>query len=91
MADTIHKKKKDWPHFNKIHLSSQAYAEGYDRIFGRNDDEEEYETRGRRSIQKTRRKVAKKGSQKPKSARRIHRSKEIREDQVSEDGIARKA
>lgn len=34
MADKIHGKRKDWPHFDKFHLGSDAYAEGYDRIFG---------------------------------------------------------
>lgn len=35
MADTIHKQKKDWPHFDKMYVNSEAYAEGYDRIFGK--------------------------------------------------------
>ena len=39
MADKIHKKKKDWPHFDKLYLGSSAYAEGYDRIFGKGKNE----------------------------------------------------
>lgn len=83
MADTIHKKRKDWPHFNKIHLGSDAYAEGYDRIFGRKEAEngkKKHETRRGRALQKARRKTAQEGRQKPKSTRRIHRTKEIREE-----------
>ena len=34
MADTIHKKRKDWPHFDRLHLGGTAYADGWDRIFG---------------------------------------------------------
>lgn len=35
MADTIHKKKKDYPHFDKFYVGSREYAEGYKRIFGK--------------------------------------------------------
>jgi len=34
MKDTIHKRKKDYPHFDKFYVSSPEYREGYDRIFG---------------------------------------------------------
>lgn len=85
MADTIHKKRKDWPHFDTIHLSSDAYAEGYDRIFGRKEAEngkKKHETRRGRALQKASRKAAKKGSKKPQGSRRIHRSEEIRSEEV---------
>lgn len=35
MADTIHKNKKDYPHFDKFYVGSPSYAEGYERIFGK--------------------------------------------------------
>lgn len=41
MSDKIHKKRKDWPHFDKMYLSSEAYAEGYDRIFGKKEGKNE--------------------------------------------------
>lgn len=68
MADTIHKKRKDWPHFDTIHLGSDAYSEGYDRIFGRKkaeNGEEVDETRRRRKVQKTRSKAKRARRSKP--------------------------
>ena len=68
MSDTIHKKRKDWPHFNKIHLSGEAYAEGWDRIFGRKkaeDGEEDDEARRGRKVQKTRSKAKRARRQEP--------------------------
>lgn len=35
MADKIHKKKKDYPHFDKFFVGGKDYADGYDRIFGK--------------------------------------------------------
>lgn len=82
MADTIHKKKKDWPHFDTIHLGGSAYAEGYERIFGGKKAEngkKKHEARRGRSFQETDEPVAEKGRKKSKSTRRVHRKKEVRQ------------
>lgn len=81
MADTIHKKKKNWPHFDKIHLGSSAYAEGYDRIFGSKNEEEDDGTRKRRTLQKTRVKSKEKGRKKSKGSRSVDRSKKVRREE----------
>ena len=68
MADTIHKQKKDWPHFDKIHLGGNAYADGWDRIFGRKkaeDGEENDEARRGQKVQKARSKAKRARRQKP--------------------------
>lgn len=67
MADTIHKKRKNWPHFDTIHLGSDAYADGWDRIFGKKaqDGKKINASGGRRKVQKTRRKTAQEGRQEP--------------------------
>jgi hypothetical protein len=64
MTDTIHGKKKIWPHFDTIYLSSDAYSEGYDRIF-RSKNEKDNETRRGRKIQKVSRKAKAKRGKKP--------------------------
>lgn len=33
MADKIHGKKKDYPHFDKFYVGSPDYQENFDRIF----------------------------------------------------------
>lgn len=35
MADKIHKKKKNWPHFEKMYVGGEKYADGWERIFGK--------------------------------------------------------
>ena len=74
MTDTIHKKKKNWPHFDAIHLGSKEYAEGYDRIFGSKHGKKKHETRRGRKVQKTNKPVEAKRRKKSKSARRMDRS-----------------
>lgn len=85
MADTIHKKRKDWPHFDKIHLGSDAYAEGYDRIFGgkkAKDGAKKHETRRGRAVQKARRKAETQRRKESESTGRVHRKKEIRREEI---------
>ena len=79
MADKIHKKKKDWPHFDKIHLGSEAYAEGWDRIFGSKSGKKKHEARRGRKVQETDFPVAEKRRKKSKGSRRMDRKTEVRE------------
>lgn len=86
MADKIHNKRqhKSWPHFDSIYLSSEAYAEGYDRIFGgkKAENEKKHETRRGRSVQKASRKAASQGRSQSKSTGRVHRSKKVRSEEI---------
>lgn len=83
--DKIHSKKKSWPHFDKLHLGGKAYAEGWDRIFGKkegNNGPEVDEVGRGRKVQKTGKQAKGKGSKKPKGASRVHRSKEVRQQEI---------
>lgn len=63
MADTIHKNKKNWPHFDKLYLGSDAYAEGYSRIFGsKNETTSGIQKRSKRHSEETGDKPEKSGS-----------------------------
>lgn len=88
MKDTIHGKKKSWPHFDTFYVNSNAYAEGYNRIFGKKDEDETEinETRRGRQIQKAGRKVAKTRGKKSQSTRRLHRAQKVRQETNGEDG-----
>ena len=82
MADTIHKKKKDWPHFDRIHLGSDAYAEGYDRIFGSKNGKKKHATRRGREIQETDIPVEEKRRKKSKGTRRVDRKTQVRQEEI---------
>lgn len=82
MADTIHKKKKNWPHFDKIHLGSEEYAEGWERIFGSKNGKKKYAVRRGRQVQEVDEPVETKRRKKSKSTRRVDRSQEIRQEKI---------
>lgn len=76
-------------HHDTFYFSGRAYNEGYDRIFGKKD-EDETEARKRTKVQKPHKQTtSKKARAQSESTRRMDRSQKIRQEKDGKNGGTR--